>query len=115
MGLGEERSPVTCIRALGCTAVFVDAGIVGGVGRGLCCWLRESRVGLPLRCGWILGFIEANEFGGGDFEEKSSKFGFEDVGRCWVGALGWGGSCLDNEAGYMLAQRLQEAKSLHSR
>ena len=82
MGVGEERSPVTCSRARGGTAVFVDAGIVGGVGNGLCCGLRESRAGLPLRCGWILGFIAANEFGGGDFEEKSRRFWLEDVGRC---------------------------------
>ena len=81
MGLGEDRSPVTCNRALGATTVFAGEGIEGGVGRGPC-FKGESRVGLPLRCGWILGFNEANELEGGDFEEKSSKFGFEDVGRC---------------------------------
>jgi hypothetical protein len=80
MGLGEDRSPVTCNRALGATAVFEEAGIVGGVGRGPC-FEGESRVGLPLRCGWILGFNEANELEGGDFA-KSSRFGLEDVGRC---------------------------------
>jgi hypothetical protein len=79
MGMGEDRSPVTCNRALAGT-VFADDGIVGGVGRGPC-FEGESRVGLPLRCGWILGFNEANELEGGDFA-KSSGFGFEDVGRC---------------------------------
>ena len=80
MGLGEDRSPVTCNLALGATAVVAGEGIAGGVGRGPC-FKGESRVGLPLRCGWILGFNEAKELGGGDFA-KSSKFGFEDVGRC---------------------------------
>jgi hypothetical protein len=79
MGLGDDRSPVTCNRALP-GAVLVGVGIVGGVGRGPC-FDGESRVGLPRRCGWILGFNEANELEGGDFA-KSSKFGVDDVGRC---------------------------------
>ena len=80
MVLGEDRSPVTCNRALGANAVFEVDETVGGVGRGPC-FEGESRVGLPRRCGWILGFNEANELVGGDFA-KSSGFGFEDVGRC---------------------------------
>jgi hypothetical protein len=79
VGLGEDRSPVTCNRALAGT-VLVGVWIVGGVGRGPC-FEGESRVGLPRRCGWILGFNEANELEVGDFA-NSSGFGLEDVGRC---------------------------------
>jgi len=50
MGLGEDRSPVTCNSALGATAVVAGEGIEGGVGRGPC-FKGESRVGLPRRCG----------------------------------------------------------------
>jgi hypothetical protein len=51
LGLGEDRSPVTCSCALGAVTVGAGEGIDGGVGRGPCFELMESRFGLPLRWG----------------------------------------------------------------
>lgn len=48
-GLGEDLSPVTCSCALGAVTVDAGDGMEGGVGKGSCLGLSESRVGLPLR------------------------------------------------------------------